>query len=177
MGKFANVLCKITNSLFISDNKGKSLEIEAEALAGDNIKNDMFYPPGIMSRPPDGTYALFVPYNDSRSNGVIIGINNYKLSINIEKGETLIYSTDSSGNNIKSKIKLDNNGDIDYVIDGKFAFDNNAEKLKVLIDDLIDEIIAIQTQGSPVNHVLNPSSIANFQSIKNRFANLLKEAT
>lgn len=56
----------------------------------------------------------------------------------------------------------------------KVIINNDAESLATLMADLLDEIIAIQTVGSPPQHVLSPTSITNFTTIKTRIATLLK---
>jgi hypothetical protein len=119
MGKFDNILCKITGSKFRSDISGKSIEIDCEGFSGDNMRNDMFFPAGIMSRPPNDSYGLFIPFGDSRSNGIIVAINNYKISIEHNKGEIIIYSTNNDGDEIKAKIKLDNDGNVEINGDSK----------------------------------------------------------
>lgn len=67
----------------------------------------------------------------------------------------------------------------DFHIDtktNKVIINNDIEDLAKLVSDLMDEIIAIQTVGSPPQHVLSPVSIANFTAIKTRMALLLKES-
>lgn len=91
-------------------------------------------------------------------------------------------------------IHIDNNEDTELIFDGKkiklikdgslqidtttnkVVINNAVEDLAKLIDDLLAEIIAIKTIGSPTNHVLDPTTIANFTAIKTRFTSLLKES-
>jgi len=57
----------------------------------------------------------------------------------------------------------------------KLTINNQIEDFAKLIFDLMDEIIAIQTVGSPPQHVLSPDSIAAFTAIKVRMGLLLEE--
>jgi len=61
------------------------------------------------------------------------------------------------------------------ITDKKFKITNDVENLATLMKDLLDEIISIQTVGSPPQHVLSPTSITNFTTIKTRIALLLEE--
>jgi len=58
----------------------------------------------------------------------------------------------------------------------KFTVNNAVEDLASLFSDLLDKIIAIQTIGSPVQHVLAPASIVDLTLIKTRIALLLEES-
>ena len=58
----------------------------------------------------------------------------------------------------------------------KLTVNNAVEDLAKLMDDLLQEIINIQTVGSPPQHVLAPASIANLTVIKTRIALLLEES-
>lgn len=85
----------------------------------------------------------------------------------------------------KNHSLIENNNDVvlrtkdrDVQIDTttkKITINNNIEDLAKLMSDLLDEIIAIQTVGSPPQHFLSPTSIANFTVIKTRMSQLLKE--
>jgi len=119
---------------------------------------------GVVSRPADGARALRLRLG---SLNLIIGVYRYDIAPPANAGATSIYSTNESGAQM-ARADLDN--------DGKIALYNDVEDLKTLIDTLLDEIIAIQTTGSPTNHTLNPASIANFNTLKTRVSDLLKEA-
>jgi len=66
------------------------------------------------------------------------------------------------------------NGNKTVTLTGKYTLENTAQDLKTLIDTLIDEIIAIQTVGSPANHTINPGTIAKLNVLKQQFALLLE---
>lgn len=65
-------------------------------------------------------------------------------------------------------------GDKTVTLVGKYTLENNLQDLKSLIDSLIDEIVTLQTIGSPANHSVNPANIAKLQTLKQQFALLLK---
>lgn len=58
--------------------------------------------------------------------------------------------------------------------DSRFTFENKEQNLKGILEKLIDEIGAIQTQGGPPQHVVSPVSINKLQAIKQDIAKLLK---
>jgi hypothetical protein len=58
--------------------------------------------------------------------------------------------------------------------DSLFTFKNSEQNLKGILDKMIDEIAAIQTQGSPPQHVVSPVSVNKIQAIKQDIAKLLK---
>lgn len=57
---------------------------------------------------------------------------------------------------------------------GFLSYSNKQEDLKTLFDDLITEIVQLQTAGSPANHMTSPTSIAKLEALKLRFALLLE---
>ena len=80
-----------------------------------------------------------------------------------------------AGNN--DKILLTSN-DYDIEIDSKskkLTLKNTVEDLAKIMDDFLDNLIQLQTIGSPVQHTLSPVSIADLTAIKIRLTNLLKK--
>lgn len=71
--------------------------------------------------------------------------------------------------------QIDNADSVYLSVSGntKLNLTNGIEDLAQLFSDLLDEIIAIQTVGSPPQHVLSPTSITNFTTIKTRISQLL----
>lgn len=89
----------------------------------------------------------------------------------IENNEDVVLEYDGK------KIVLIKGGALQFDIGtNKFIFNNAVEDLAKLMADLLDEIVAIQTVGSPPQHVLAPASIVNFTAIKTRIALLLEES-
>jgi hypothetical protein len=58
--------------------------------------------------------------------------------------------------------------------DSLFTFKNKEQNLKGILEKLIDEIAAIQTQGGPPQHVVSLVSVNKLQAIKQDIAKLLK---
>lgn len=131
-----------------------------------------FSPAGMDVAPLDGDQVLILEAGPS-SQTAQIGIVN--KDVIAEKGEMRIYSRDSDGN-VKASVHCKANGDIEIVSSGKIAIDNQAEKLKVLFDDLMEEIKDIVTIGSPSVHTIKPTTKAKLDALKARFNNLFKEA-
>ena len=131
------------------------------------------FPPGIDAAPVDGEdQGLIIEVG---TDGKTAFIGTFPVAI-AAKGEIRVYSRDSDGN-LKASVHCKNNGDIEVVSDGgKIAIDNDAETLKNLINDLITEIKAIVTVGSPTTQTLSAGSKTLFTTLNGRFNDLLKEA-
>jgi len=96
---------------------GKAVIIQTIA-AGDQERNaEMYHNPGISSAPTKEDRVISVPIGTGTR--VIIACHNYRIEVEPDSGETIIYSTDSAGDIVKSTIKLDNDGNIDLNGDGK----------------------------------------------------------
>ena len=132
-----------------------------------------FYPPGVDAAPLDGKDQGLTIEVGTSGKTALIGIIPVPLA---ETGEIRIYSRDDDGN-LKASIHCKKNGDIEIVsTDGKIAIDNDAQKLKVIMNDLIKEIKDIVTIGSPSIHTIKPTTKVKFDAIDTRFNALLKEA-
>lgn len=59
-------------------------------------------------------------------------------------------------------------------VDALFLFETKQKSLKEILEKMLDEIAAIQTQGAPPQHVVSPVSIQKLQAIKMDIAQLLK---
>lgn len=96
---------------------GKAVIIQTLS-AGEQERNaEMYHPPGISSAPTKLDRVITVPVGTASR--VIIASHNYRIEVEPDSGETIIYSTDSAGEIIKSQIKLDNAGNIDLNGDGE----------------------------------------------------------
>jgi hypothetical protein len=56
----------------------------------------------------------------------------------------------------------------------KVRVKNDNKNLATLIDELMDDILALQTAGSPAEHVLAPESTSKFNALKTKFDSLLE---
>jgi hypothetical protein len=59
--------------------------------------------------------------------------------------------------------------------DALLLFETRSQSLKKILDEILDEVSAIQTKGAPPQHVVSPDSIQKLQAIKQEIAKLLKE--
>jgi len=59
-------------------------------------------------------------------------------------------------------------------VDSLFMFETKSQSLRAILEKLIDEIAAIQTQGAPPQHIVSPISVQKLQAIKLEIAKLLK---
>jgi hypothetical protein len=56
----------------------------------------------------------------------------------------------------------------------KVRVKNDNQNLATLIGELMDDILALQTAGSPAAHVLAPASTSQFNALKTKFDSLLE---
>lgn len=96
---------------------GKSVIIQTESSGGQERNSEMYHNPGISSGPTKSDRIIEV----SAGSGVRVAIaaHNYRIEVEVIDGETIIYSTNTAGDTVKSVIKLDNAGNIDLNGDGK----------------------------------------------------------
>lgn len=140
---------------------GKSLNVDLQTEGNSVDDGEHYHLPGFFSRPQDGLTGVVI---DVKGLNIIIATHDYKLDISIDKGECLIFSYDADGN-ILSSVKCDKNG--------KVVVKNNTENLKTLINDLITEVKAIITTGSPTTHTVSAGSQALLDGVNTRFNTLL----
>jgi hypothetical protein len=145
----------------ISGAPGKSLVANVLGLGECTGDMELYSVPGIMGRPVPGTKGVEVSVGGIR---VIVATHHYGISENIESGEVVLYGMDESGAIVCS---------ITMKKDGHVIIKNDDENLKTLMSDLITEITAIKTIGSPPNHNVSPDSISKLEEIKVRFEALL----
>jgi len=143
--------------------EGPSVVATASGDAERGLDAEVYAAHGFVSRPSKKTKGVRIRIG---SLSIIIGAYTYSVDPPANPGATKVYSTDADGSE-KAFMLLDS--------DGKIGIKNAAENLAGLINDLINEILAIQTFGSPTNHALMPTSIANLTAIGERFKLLVKD--
>lgn len=142
---------------------GQSMNVKTIESGKFARETEFYQLPGFVGGVTPGSQCVIQEIEGGYS--VIVASNNYKLSVSVTAGQTKIYSTDATGTTKKAEILLDTNG--------KVKLFNSDESLKGLIYDLIAEIVALKTFGTPANHTVDPSSVTNLNAIKTRFGNLL----
>lgn len=99
---------------------GKSVVIQLIA-SGDEEEQrttELWHAPGISSAPTNGDRAIVLPIGRG-SFKVAIATRNHRIEVEPGEGETIIYSTNATGDTVQSTIKLDASGNIDLNGDGK----------------------------------------------------------
>jgi len=92
---------------------GKSVVMQAEGLDGQTLTAEVYQAPGVLAIPGDGSRGVWLPIGGSSRYGLVVAMQNYSLNIQIEAGETAIYSTDAAGGTVKALIKLKADGTIE----------------------------------------------------------------
>lgn len=121
---------------------------------------ELFTQAGDESIPPKGTEVIIV--SPTRNRKIAIAESDEIVPVD-GAGNREIYS--QSGGAKKARIRLDSGGLI--------LFSNDVEDLKTLMNDMITEIKAIKTFGSPTNHVIDPTTQVLFDTLNGRFNALL----
>ena len=92
---------------------GKSAVMQAEGVEGQTMSTEVYQAPGIMAIPGDGTRGVWLPIGGSSRYGVVIATQNYALNIEINAGETAIYSSTPDGKTVKALLKLKADGTVE----------------------------------------------------------------
>jgi hypothetical protein len=103
------------------------------------------------------------------ASGIAILLNQYK-----ESGHKNVITIDEDSlkmeiNNGKTKMQIDNSGNVTVETKGKYNIKNNSTNLFKVIDGLAKELENLTTQGSPATQATSPASktsIANWRSSK-----------
>jgi len=88
---------------------GKSITVKAEHPSGV-VEIPYYQLPGYSAGPTKGDKAIAVNIGGFR---VVIASHNYRSSEEAPAGEVIISSRDSTGDAVKARLKLDNDGNID----------------------------------------------------------------
>lgn len=146
------------------DTEGESIIATGEASASKGETAQVYGLPGFISNPPAGIRGVRLRIG---SLDIIIGALNYNVDLPADPGETKVYSTDADGAET---------GKMLLKVNGKLGYKNEAltEDLKTLLSDLITQIKAITTTGSPTLHTVSPASQAALTTINIRLGNVME---
>lgn len=89
---------------------GKAVIIQVEADGGENRELEFYQLPGISAGPTAKDRAATVSLSGYR---VAVASHNYRIEVDVSSGELILYSTNTAGDTVQSKIKLDTAGNID----------------------------------------------------------------
>jgi phage gp45-like len=98
---------------------GKSVVMTGEGVEGQTMTAEVYQAPGVLAIPGDGSRGVWLPVGGSSRYGVVVAMQNYALTIQVEAGETAIYSTDAAGGTVKALVKLRTDGTIEINGDTK----------------------------------------------------------
>lgn len=88
---------------------GKAVVLKTKAAFVERT-TELYHPPGISSAPIEKDIGAEIELGNVR---LIIATHNYRIEVEPNAGEIIIYSTDSTGATVMSQLKLDNDGHID----------------------------------------------------------------
>jgi hypothetical protein len=148
---------EVTTELYDNYNKTSILcspaGIETLPILGDpSIPNDDKYDQLILSTIDDAGHTAII--------GVV-------SKATIQEGELKLFSRDPKTGIINSEIYLR--------ADKLLVIKNDVENLKLIMNDLIKEIKAMKTFGSPSNHTVDPATQALLDAVDARINALLGE--
>jgi hypothetical protein len=139
-------------------------EITIEEVENNPMDSRQILPPGMDANPIQDDQGVSITLVDSNGKTVCIGVI---PDPKVEPGEMKIYSR-VAGGTIKAQVYCKK--------DGLIAIKNDVHDLKTLMADLITELKALKTIGSPTNHTVDPSSQALLDAWKAKFDLLFTDA-
>ena len=109
------------------------------------------------------------------ASGIAILLNQYK-----ESGHKNIVTIDKDSLNVemiggKTKMQIDNSGNVTVETEGKYNIKNNSTTLFKVIDGLAKELENLTTQGSPAIQATSPASKASISTWRSNKLNQLIE--
>jgi len=112
MGLMAT-LSKLTGAAYKKKDRapGDSIIVSSVAAGGEERTPEIYSSPGVASLPGDGTQAVQVYLEGRRV--VVVATYNYKIKIDLAKGETAVFSTDAAGDTVKAKAIFKADGTIE----------------------------------------------------------------
>lgn len=114
---------------------GKAVIIQTIGAGEQERTAEMYHNPGISSGPTINDRIVKVPIGGGVK--VAVASHNYRINVEVIAGETIIYSTNTAGDTVKSQIKLDNAGNIDMNSGTNGAARTNDTVSSASIDDPI----------------------------------------
>ena len=144
---------------------GRQVVSTGKGIGGTSTEAEVYGPCGMFSRPPKGSKVVMVPLGGGRTR-VILGSANYQVVIDCVDGQTILYSTDATGKNVKARV--------DIGADGLIGISNETKSLKVILDSLITHLNGLITTGTAATQTISPATVALLNADKANLALLLK---
>lgn len=148
--------------------KGKAVIITTKAAGGQERTTELYHPPGLSSGPTKEDRAVGVVIGTGKR--VAVATHNYRLEIEVVDGETILYSTDPDGLEVKGKVSLDTDGNIslndgtDYAVayeDLQTQFDELNNKYNKLIQTLSGWTPVLKDGGTALKTALQTATPLN----------------
>jgi phage gp45-like len=151
-------------STLISNLKSKINGIETNIVKVEGFDEDIFEAEpyqhfGFLSKAIKGTKFISAFLSNNKRNIITIASKNYNVTIEINDGETCIYSTDSNGS-VKASIilkadgtiNMTGNANLSLTSDGKISLNGNSEAVvlgNTLLTKLNETITVLKTHNHP----------------------------
>lgn len=91
---------------------GPSPLARAAGMAGQVAEVEAFGVPGLLSVPAAGAALIVVPVGGSRRESVAVAGHYYRLSVDAEAGDVVLFSVAADGGSVKAKVTLKAEGSI-----------------------------------------------------------------
>lgn len=88
------ITIKSTEISTVSGAPGKSVNGEGSGLAAKDASFEVYQSPGTYAVPVNGDIGLTITIGESR---IVVAVNDYGFSLNIQSGEHIAYARDSNG--------------------------------------------------------------------------------
>lgn len=152
------LLVKIKNPQYKNSQgvEGKSLNVDLETKGQNTDDGELYHLPGVYSKPHEDESGVVAQVGNDN---IVIATHNYKLDKDVDKGNILLYSIDSTGT-VKGSCLLNQNGEF-IVNDGSrsaVAFDKLKEGFDKLVSDYNAELIKIQAGITSAGGAYTPTS-------------------
>jgi len=107
-------LVEVVKSLFEKRTTAPAKAVIIQTIASETVerRTELYHPPGISSAPTEEDRAIEIPLGSGVK--VAIATHNYKVEVEPDAGEIIIYSTNSDGDTVQATIKLTDDGNIEF---------------------------------------------------------------
>ncbi len=168
MGLRARILGVIKSAMQrFQENPGQSAVVQLQSNAGEVLQIEGFQPSGFAGVPPAGVKAIVLQLGDSPTQAVVIALQNYQITLSLQQGEVMLYSTTADGKTLKGQVYLEASGLI--------HIQNPNQNLLTILSNLVSALtswVSINcVVGSPVTP--NPATVTALNNIVTQLQGLL----
>jgi hypothetical protein len=148
----------------LSGAPGQSVTVDAVSRGGKGVLIEVYQSPGVIGIPVKGDQVIYEGFGEQR---IATALQDYKFSLTVNPGDSVVYSRDSSGT-VKSYTHYKNDGTILHKNDnGSYEFKSNG-------DHVFNNDNGSYEFKSNGNHVFNDGSTSavKFDELKSGFDKL-----